>query len=176
MQSTAANCQGRPCCVTRPLASTCAMPSIEATERSKLFEASGIITASATKALIDRLFTIDRKVKAVRNVSALRSAEHHDQHDQQDCQVPDGEEARRAARMSRCVVVAASCEPRCDLAFVRPRASAVSRADESSLRVQLRRDAAAIENERAVADAGDLLEIGRDQQDRQARSRDASRS
>jgi hypothetical protein len=35
------------------------MPRIDATERSKLFDAMGIMTASATSALIDRLLTID---------------------------------------------------------------------------------------------------------------------
>ena len=49
------------------------MPRIEATDRSKLLEASGIITASATIALMERLFTIDWKVKAVRKVSGFSS-------------------------------------------------------------------------------------------------------
>ena len=62
-----------PCWVCRPLASTCDMPRMEATDRSKLFEASGIITASATSALIERLFIIDWKVNAVRKVSPLRT-------------------------------------------------------------------------------------------------------
>src|SRR6185312_848159 len=62
-----------PCWVCRPFASTCETPRIEATDRSKLFEASGIITASATIALIDRLLIIDWKVNAVRKVSPLRA-------------------------------------------------------------------------------------------------------
>jgi hypothetical protein len=71
-QSADANGQARPCCVCRPLARTWDMPRIEATDRSKLLEASGIITASAISALIERLLTIDWKVKAVRKVSPFR--------------------------------------------------------------------------------------------------------
>ena len=55
------------------------------------------MTASATSALIDRLFTIDWKVKAVRNVSPLRR-EDDDQDNQQDRQVPDREEPRQRWR------------------------------------------------------------------------------
>ena len=66
--------QGRPCWVCRPLASTWAMPSTEAAERSNWLAASGIITASATRALIERLLASERKVKALRKVSGFRTA------------------------------------------------------------------------------------------------------
>src|SRR5258707_15058012 len=49
------------------------MPSTEGADRWKLFEASGMITASATIALIERLLTIDWKVKGVRKVSGSSS-------------------------------------------------------------------------------------------------------
>jgi hypothetical protein len=58
-QSKQAIHHGRPCCVWSPFANTCEIPRIDATDRSKLLEAMGIITANATSALIERLFTID---------------------------------------------------------------------------------------------------------------------
>ena len=96
MHSSAANSQGRPCCVTRPLASTWAMPRIEATDRSKLLEASGIITASATMR-IDRAAVHHRlEGEGGEERVALEDGEHDDQRDQQDRQIPDRDEPRGA--------------------------------------------------------------------------------
>ena len=66
--------QGRPCCIWSPMARICESPMVPATERSNRLAASGIITASAASAWIDRLLASEVKVKAVGKVSG-RSGE-----------------------------------------------------------------------------------------------------
>ena len=159
--------QGSPC-PCRPIASTWLMPTLNPAERSNWLAAIGMNTASATSACTDLLLRIDWMLKKVRKVSGLSSEKTMTSRMRRIEQPPHrdrpGDDApSRCARRLHC-----SCRASLTLGVVlRPRRPPSGAMMVSSSRGISRDDAAAAEDQGAVADALDLLEVGGDEKDRQ---------